>query len=147
VYQDQIDRAKIVAPFDGRIIEGDLTDQIGVPKKMGDDLFTIAADGSLRAELTVSERDIQELKVDQTGKLATTSLPTQKFPFKIERIVPLGAAKEGDNVFTVYATMDTQQPTWLPGLAGEARIDVAKKPLAWIWTHKLIDYLRLKLWM
>jgi RND family efflux transporter MFP subunit len=147
VYQDQIDRAKIVAPFDGRIIEGDLTDQIGVPKKMGDDLFTIAADGSLRAELTVSERDIQELKVDQTGKLATTSLPTQKFPFKIERIVPLGAAKEGDNVFTVYATMDTQQPTWLPGLAGEARIDVAQKPLAWIWTHKLIDYLRLKLWM
>jgi RND family efflux transporter MFP subunit len=147
VYQDQIDRAKIVAPFDGRIIEGDLTDQIGVPKKMGDDLFTIAADGSLRAELTVSERDIQELKVGQTGKLATTSLPTQKFPFKIERIVPLGAAKEGDNVFTVYATMDTQQPTWLPGLAGEARIDVAKKPLAWIWTHKLIDYLRLKLWM
>jgi hypothetical protein len=43
--------------------------------------------------------------------------------------------------------MDKQAASWLPGLAGEARIDVDKKTLGWIWTHKLRDYIRMKLWL
>ena len=38
-------------------------------------------------------------------------------------------------------------PSWLPGMIGEARLDVDKRPWMWIWTHRLIDFLRLKLWM
>jgi hypothetical protein len=146
-YQDQIDRSEIRAPFDGVVLKGDLTDQVMAPKKQGDELFVVAANNGLRAELTVSERDIQELKVGQKGKLATTSLPTQKYAFVIERIVPLGEAKEGDNVFTVYAHPTQISSTWRPGMAGEARIDIQQRPLVWIWTHKFVDYVRLKLWM
>jgi multidrug efflux pump subunit AcrA (membrane-fusion protein) len=146
-YQDQIDRAEIRAPFDGVVLRGDLTDQIMAPKKQGDELFIVAANNSLRAELTVSERDIQELKPGQIGKLATTSLPTKKYGFVIDRIVPLGEAKEGDNVFTVYAKPTEVASTWRPGMAGEARIDIQQRPLIWIWTHKFVDYVRLKLWM
>jgi hypothetical protein len=40
-----------------------------------------------------------------------------------------------------------KNPVWRPGMAGEARIDVENRRLAWIWTHRLIDFLRLKLWM
>jgi len=32
-------------------------------------------------------------------------------------------------------------------MAGEARIDAGHKRIVWIWTHRLIDFLRLKLWM
>ncbi len=32
-------------------------------------------------------------------------------------------------------------------MKGEARVDVAKRSVAWIWTHRLIDFLKLKLWM
>ena len=38
-------------------------------------------------------------------------------------------------------------PPWLSGQEGEARVDVAKKPIAWVWTHRLIDFIRLKLWI
>jgi len=147
LYQDQIDRAQVKAPFEGLVLKGDLTDQVLAPKKQGDELFIVAANDSLRAELSVSERDIQDLQPGQRGKLATTSLPTQKYGFLIERIVPLGQAKEGDNVFTVYAKLDQLVDTWRPGMAGEARIDVRKRPVIWIWTHKLVDYVRLKLWI
>lgn len=147
LYQDQIDRAQVKSPFDGLVLKGDLTDQVLAPKKQGDELFLVAANDSLRAELSVSERDIQELKPGQRGNLATTSLPTQKYGFLIERIVPLGQAKEGDNVFTVYGKLDQLVDTWRPGMAGEARIDVRKRPVIWIWTHKLVDYVRLKLWI
>jgi hypothetical protein len=40
-----------------------------------------------------------------------------------------------------------KNPGWRPGMAGEARVDVKHRPLIWIWTHRLIDFLRLKLWM
>jgi hypothetical protein len=32
-------------------------------------------------------------------------------------------------------------------MAGEARINAGNKRLVWIWTHRLVDFLRLKLWM
>jgi multidrug efflux pump subunit AcrA (membrane-fusion protein) len=148
LYKKQIDLADIRAPFDGVVIEGDLIDQKDAPKKEGDQLFTIAADQGLRAMISVSERDIQMLKPGQHGNLATSSLPTDKFAFTVDRVVPLGQAKEGDNVFTVYGTLDSKQdPTWAPGLGGEVRIDVRQRPLIWTWTHKLIDYVRLKLWI
>ena len=63
------------------------------------------------------------------------------------RIVPSGEAKEGDNVFKVYVTLDKQADWMRAGMAGEARVDVEKRRLVWIWTHRLIDFLKLKLWM
>ena len=40
-----------------------------------------------------------------------------------------------------------EQPSFIkPGMAGEARIDAGNKRLVWIWTHRLVDFLRLKLW-
>jgi hypothetical protein len=32
-------------------------------------------------------------------------------------------------------------------MTGEARMDVEPKPLYWILSHRLVDYLKLKLWM
>ena len=63
-------------------------------------------------------------------------------------LTAMGEAKEGANGFKVYATLDApSQPQWRPGMQGEARVDVEKKPLVWVWTHRLIDFVRLKLWL
>jgi RND family efflux transporter MFP subunit len=147
--QEQISRGVIRAPFDGVVLSGerDLMDERNVPKKEGDELFVIAASNSMRAQLSVSERDIQQLHVGQHGQLATTALPTDRYPFTVDRIVPMPETKDAENTFTVYAHLDKTSPTWRPGMAGEARIEIARKSLIWIWTHKFVDYLRFKLWM
>ena len=147
--QELIDRGVIRAPFDGVVLssEHDLMDERNVPKKEGDELFVIASSNSLRAQLAVSERDIQQMSVGKKGMLATTALPTERYSFTIDRIVPMPELKEGDNTFTVYAHLDESSPTWRPGMAGEARVDIEHRPLIWIWTHKFIDYLKFKLWM
>ncbi len=149
-YQDMIDRGVIRAPFDGIVLSGDLMDQRNAAKKQGDELFTVAELSSangLRAELSVSERDIQDVREGQHGELATSALPTEKYPFTVERIEPIGQPKDGDNTFTVYGHLDQTSPTWRPGMAGEARVDVRHRALIWIWTHKFIDFMKLKLWM
>jgi hypothetical protein len=143
------------------LIKGDLYDKQGAPAKQGDVLFEIAKseDGhperiAVEAEIQVSERDIQEVrkfafrddrKID--GKISTTSFPDKDHEFKITRIVPLGVPKEGENVFQVFASIPQAEPWMHPGLAGEARVDTEQRRLVWIWTHRLTDWLRLKLWI
>jgi hypothetical protein len=149
-YQEQIDQGVIRAPFDGIVLtaEKDLMDQRNAPKKMGDELLTVASSNGLLAQLSVSDRDFQELKPGLRGKLATTALPADRYAFTVDRVVPMPEAKDGDNTFTVYAHIDdAASPTWRPGMAGEARIDIKPRPLFWIWTHKFFDYVRFKLWM
>ncbi len=38
-------------------------------------------------------------------------------------------------------------PTWRPAGTGEVRIDVEPRSLAWQWTHRLVDWVELKLWL
>jgi hypothetical protein len=149
LYEIQIDDAKMKSEFDGLIIKADeLETKTNLAVHKGDILMEVARAGDLRAELAVSERDVQELREKtQHGKLATSSFPSEEFGFTIDRIVPSGDAKEGDNVFKVYATLDQSAPWMRPGMAGEAKVDVEKRRLVWIWTHRLIDFLKLKLWM
>ncbi len=155
----QIEQGILVAPRDAVLLKGDLEDKQGSPVKQGDVLLEVGQPQSLKPELAVNERDIQDLKVGAKARFATTSLPDDKFDMTIERIVPQGDAKEGNNVFKVYGRIEPLDPkakdyaykrdlskNWLPGMAGEARVDVSPRPLWWIASHRLVDFLKLKLW-
>jgi hypothetical protein len=147
LYSEQIKQGTITSPIDGVVLKGDLEDKQGSPVKQGDVLFEIGNPSSLEAEIYVAERDIQDVKELEHGRLATKSLPDDKFDFVINRVVPDGQPKDGENVFKVYGTLKAADPNWRPGMEGEARIDVASKPLWWIASHRVIDFLKLKLWM
>jgi multidrug efflux pump subunit AcrA (membrane-fusion protein) len=154
-------QAKIVAPFDGIVLKGELDDKVGAPVKQGDTLMEIEETGKqLKAELAVPERDIhfiREMPADEkdrkntdgwTGTLATNALPDKDIKFTVDRIVPLGDAKDAENTFKVYVTLEEHPPAFIrPGMAGEARIDAGRSRLIWMWTHRLVDWMRLKLWM
>jgi hypothetical protein len=146
--QSRIDRSIIHAPYDGVVLSGDWRDKVGAPVKQGDVLYDMSEHG-LRAELSVAERDIQWLHGGQSGELATTSLPNERKAFHIEPhgIIPMGTPKEGENVFTVYAAPDQTNDQWRPGMEGEAKVDVERRPVIWIWTHRLVDFIRIKLWI
>jgi multidrug efflux pump subunit AcrA (membrane-fusion protein) len=151
-YQHRIDRASIKAPMDGQVLEGDLTDRVGGAVKEGDKLFVVGPIDNLEAELTVADRDIQDVVSsmkpgdEKTGELATTSLPSEKFSFTVERIVPMGEPKEGENAFKVYAKLKQNNANWRPGLRGEAKIDIRQEKWAWVWTHRFANFVTLKWW-
>ena len=147
--QNEIDRAIIRAPISGYILKGDLEDKLKAPVKQGDSLFEIGSQTNLRAELFVQDRDIQDIAVGKHGEFATNALPDKKYDLTIDRIVPMGEPREGSNVFRVYATIKSGQVSeaWRPGMAGEARVDVEPRSLIWKWTHRLLDFVKLKLWL
>ncbi len=69
--QYQIDHAKIIAPRDTEILKGDFEDKQNATVRTGDVLFELGDPSDLRAELSVPDRDIQDVKVGKLGRLAT----------------------------------------------------------------------------
>jgi multidrug resistance efflux pump len=147
-WEAQVKKATVTAPIDGVVTQGDLRDRVGQTMKLGDQLVEIAPPGQVEIELFVNERDIQQVAVGSKGELATNALPGERHRFVVTRVVPSPVARESKNAFRVYAQVDgARSLDWTPGMEGEARVDVKERSLLWSWTHRLIDFVRIKLWM
>ncbi len=144
---EQLLRTKVVAPFDGVIMKGDLSQSLGAPVERGQVLFEVAPLESYRVIVEVDERDIADVGVGQRGELVLPSVPGDAFSIAVDKITPVSTAKEGRNYFRVEAhLMEKISERLRPGMEGVGKITIDRRKLIWIWTHELIDWLRLKLW-
>ncbi len=143
---EQIDRTRVVAPFDGIVVAGDLNDQLGAPVERGQILFEVAPLNNYRVALQVSENEISQVKIGQPGQLVLASKSNLVIPIWVDAITPVSTAADGKNTFRVDAKL-LQRPEFLrPGMQGAARIDVEQRRVIWIWTHNLVDWFRLWIW-
>jgi multidrug resistance efflux pump len=115
---EQLSRAKIVAPFDGIVTSGDFYQSLGTAVERGQVLFEVAPLHGYRIVVQVDERDIGWVAIKQRGELALPSVPGTVFPFTITRITPISTAKEGRNYFRVEAELDQASEKLRPGMVG-----------------------------
>jgi RND family efflux transporter MFP subunit len=143
--EDRLSRASLVAPFDGVVVSGDLSQMLGTPVEQGKVLFQIAPLSAYRVILEVDERDIAQVRVGQSGELALSGIPDQALRFSVKQITPVSTAQDGRNYFRVEAQLDASARL-RPGMEGVGKIAVGERKLIWIWTHPLLDWLRLWAW-
>jgi multidrug resistance efflux pump len=145
--EEQLARTVMVAPFDGIIVSGDLSQSLGSPVERGQVLFEIAPLEQYRVALQVDERDIAHIVHGQRGELTVSSIPGERFGFAVTRITPVNTAKEGRNFFRVEAILESPPGARVrPGMEGVGKIYVDERKLVWIWTHNFIDWVRLWIW-
>jgi multidrug resistance efflux pump len=147
LFEYLIGQARLLSPLSGTVVEGDLKRQIGAPVKTGDVLFEVTPLESLRAVLHVREDQITEVQVGQRGTLATASYPGQYIAFEVERVNPIAEVVKQKNVFKVRVRLLELYPWMRPGMEGVGKIDLAKRSYAWIWTRKMVNWIRMKLWL
>jgi len=144
---EQLERLHVVAPFDGFVVSGDLSQSLGAPVERGDVLFEVAPLNAYRVILEVDEREIGSVSEGQTGQLALSGMPGETFPIVIEKITPVSTAKEGRNYFEVEARLMGDASAKLrPGMEGVGKINIEPRKLIWIWTHKIIHWMRMFFW-
>jgi len=144
--EDKLARATLVAPFDGVVVSGDLSQLLGAPVEQGKILFQIAPLNTYRVILEVDERDIARVRVGEQGELALSGIPDQPMHFAVKQITPVSTAQEGRNYFRVEAQLDNASARLRPGMEGVGKISAGEQKLIWIWTHPLVDWLRLWGW-
>ena len=143
---EQLARTRVAAPFDGFVVSGDLSQSLGAPVTRGDILFELAPLDAYRVRLLVDERDITRVQVGQQGTLALTGLPQQPLPMRVAKITPVSETDAGRNVFVVEGMLEETPPALRPGMEGVGKIDIDRRRLLWIWTHRLVHWARLWAW-
>ena len=144
--RERINRTDLRAPYAGYVASGDLSQSLGAPVEIGDVLFEVAPLEEYRTVIEIDERDMAGITENQIGEVVIAAIPGDPIPFKIEQIVPVAISGEGNSFFRVEATFDNTSPLLRPGMEGVARIEMGERKLLWIWTHKLVDRIRLWLW-
>lgn len=162
IYQAQADQAdaelqqvrydlahsELHSPLAGVVVEGDLKDKIGSPVKQGDVLMKVALLKDLYIEAEVGEQDIQAVHDGSTGEARLESRPSDIFPITVSRVEPAAMAMNKGNVFKVRCQLNGDAPAWWrPGMTGVIKIRSGHTNLWFILTHRLVDFLRLKLWL
>jgi len=144
--EEQLTRTRIVAPFDGVVISGDLSQSLGAPVERGQVLFEVTPLDAYRVIAEVDERDIGAVSVGQQSDLMLSSMPGEVFPFVVEKITPVTTAEEGRNYFRVEGALEQASPRLRPGMEGVGKIRIDRRKLIWVWTHEAVNWLRLQLW-
>ena len=142
----QISRAELVAPVDGVVLSGDLSQALGSPIERGQLLFEVASLHDYRLVLHLDETDVGWVTTESRGQLRLRSLADQTFGFHVTAITPVSEPAQGVNTFRVEAELSEFPDSFRPGMEGVAKIDVEPRSLAWIWTHSFVAWVRLKAW-
>jgi hypothetical protein len=143
---DKLSRTKIVAPIDGLVVSGDLSQLIGTPVEQGKVLFEIAPLNAYRVVVQVSEFDVRYVSLGQQGLLSLTGTAGATLPFNVERITPVTTQQSGRNVFRVEGLLGATTIELRPGMEGVAKLSVGKASLLWIWTRSLIERIQVAVW-
>ncbi|MES2308357.1 MAG: efflux RND transporter periplasmic adaptor subunit [Verrucomicrobiota bacterium] len=145
--RSNLSRAIVRAPFDGVVLEGDLRDKIGAPVKKGDVLMRACRFEDLYIEVEVSERDVQDVRENKEGWIRFAGRPEETYEMTVERIEPAAVAKPKGNIFLVRGRLEDNPAIWFrPGMSGTARMKSDWRSLWFQVGHRLMDFVRLKLW-
>jgi multidrug efflux pump subunit AcrA (membrane-fusion protein) len=143
---ERLERSRLRAPFDGLVIKGDLLQQVGAPVQRGEVLLTLAPGARYRLIVEVDEREVAFVHPGLAGRLALAAAPELTLGFTVTRVLPVALSGEGRNYFEVEAALDVASASLRPGLHGVAKIAAGEASLAWIASHRVLDWLRLAAW-
>jgi RND family efflux transporter MFP subunit len=143
---DQLERTTVSAPFDGIVVSGDLTQQLGAPVEKGKVLFEVAPLNAFRLVLQVDERDVAFVKPGQRGTLLLGAFPQQPIGLTVQQITPVSDPKDGRNTFRVEAQLDANSLHLRPGMLGVGKVEIEEARYLWIWSREIMNWLRLAAW-
>jgi multidrug resistance efflux pump len=144
--EEKLSRARILAPFDGIVVSGDLSQMLGSPVERGKLLFEIAPLNSYRLIIHVDERDVRYVATGQIGTVTFAGIPWTPLRMALSKITPVTVAEEGRNSFRVEARLTELGPHLRPGLEGVVKIETGQRSIVWIWTRAVVEWLRLAVW-
>lgn len=143
---ERLRRSTITAPYDGVVVSGDLSQQIGAPVEQGKKLFEIAPLESYRVILQVDERDIRYVQAQQRGELLIAGLAEDALPFTVTKVTPVATTQDGRNFFRVEAKLHQSNDRLRPGMEGVGKVSTRELRLWTVLTRSFTDWLRLQLW-
>jgi len=143
----RIDQSVVRASCAGLVISGDLRKRIGEVLPQGEPLYEISPSQKWLVELKIPEQLASDITGDLQGRFAANAKPEISHALDILRIEPMARFYDGQNVFIAEASMD-MNPGWIKaGMKGVAKVEIGHRAVWWVMFHRMVDYVRLNLWV
>lgn len=148
--QSRLALSRLVAPFDGVVISGDLLSLVGSPVKRGQELMVVAPSQTWRVVAEVDEADIGHVAAGQQARILLASGGESTNRFALTRVSPVAQPSEGRNVFEVEGLLAADGSAALaqlrPGQRGIVRIEAGERPPVAVWWERASHAVRRLLW-
>ncbi|NLW50783.1 MAG: HlyD family efflux transporter periplasmic adaptor subunit [Candidatus Brocadiaceae bacterium] len=139
-------RVELRAEFAGIVTAGDLTHSVGRPVKQGEQLIEVAPLEEMVLEVQVSQGDVHYLSRGQAGRFTTKAKPDQAIEFTVGNVRPMPEVRGGASVYVAEALVRNDDGWLRPGMEGAAKVRVDRRNVTWVWTRKLLNWVRMRLW-
>ena len=146
ILDQKLSRTVVTVPISGVIVSGDYTRALGSPVERGQVLYKVSPLEDYRIVLQVDESDVSHITVGMRGELTLSAAAEETFEMEVLKITPVSVAENGINYFQVEASLISPPKFLRPGMQGVGKISIGERQVLWIWTHKMVDWIRLKLW-
>jgi pyruvate/2-oxoglutarate dehydrogenase complex dihydrolipoamide acyltransferase (E2) component len=143
----RIDRATLRSAIDGVVIAGDLRRRVDGVVAKGEPLYEVAPSTGRMLEIRVPERAADEVRAGLSGYFAPWARPERTRPFHVTRIRPAATIVDAKNVYIAEGEADLPDAWLLPGMEGTAKIEAGRKPVWRIVFQRVIDFVRMHLWL
>ncbi len=143
----RIEQSSILAPFTGRVVQGDFRRRVGESLPVGEPMFEIANTTRWTIEIEVPQRVAGDLAAGQTGQFATNARPESASSISVDRVNPLPEIRGGRSVYIAEAEMIDPDGWLKPGMEGAARVSLGEKPVWWVASHRFVNYMRMNFWL
>ncbi len=120
--RQQIDDARLVAPFDGAVAERHL--DAGAVVQLGTPVLTLVKAGPLRVQFRVPERDLGRIRVGQPFALTTQATGPTQFHGALDRIA--AAVAREDRSVAVEGTLAKAEPALRAGMYAEITVQLGR---------------------
>jgi hypothetical protein len=144
VVELRIRQADIRATMSGLVLEGDLAKRIGGRLGIGEKLFTITSAQELRVEMKIPERWYEAGTNCEQLEFTPSAHPSERVSLANLRIAPVSEIHDKQNVFIGRST-GFEAPSYLqPGMTGVTNLDLGYRPVWWVMSHRVVDWLRMR---
>jgi len=141
--QRKIALLSIKAPLSGVVVSGDLRRAEGLPVQQGQVLFEVAPLDRMIVEIDAPDRDISRVRPGQPVRFRLDAFGGKHWSTRLDTVHPQSEQRENKNVFVCEASIENAGSALelRPGMRGRAVIEGDRRPLLWIFTHRLWDFI------
>ena len=142
-----IRKTLVKAKMAGTVVADELHKKLFSIVELGNGILEIVEADKLEAILYVPEDQIADVILGQKGQLVAAGYPDRRITFEIINIEKVARVIEQKNVYRVKGRIvDDHKDIMRAGMEGVARVDVDEQLMAWVWTRKAVNWVRMTLW-
>jgi hypothetical protein len=132
----------IRSPIDGIVVSGDLHRVQGAPLTVGQKLFEVAPLDRMIVEASVAEHEVSAVRYNMPVSLSLESHPGVPLRGTVKRLHPQAELRNQKSAFIAEVELAAADLSILPGMSGQAHINVGYRSFGWILFHRPWNYLR-----